>query len=198
VTDLRAEVAAWLEEDDERSRNARAERAMWLVSLGHPESGWMVFGGPGSAILWDEVRRTFVKGEFIACILAGQALLENILAALLNSMLGPTRRYNGLSEILVEVRHRGWISDEEFEVLDRIRGLRNPYAHFRHPEHAQNLTRRMMRESECAEVLVERDAGEVVGALVHLMNRGPFALGPMIYPEGDGPAIHPDQVALPI
>lgn len=46
-------------------------------------------------------------------------------------------------------------------------------------------------------VLIERDARDVLRTLVHLMNRGPFALGPIVYPEDEGPHIHPDQVALP-
>jgi len=195
---LTAELFEMLEDDDEHTRPERAERAAWIASFGWPEDGWMLYGGMAGLAPWDELRRTFINGEYLATILLGQAFLEQNLAGFLNFFGGGSVGRAGLAEILSGFRDRGWLTDTDFAVLDRVRRLRNPYAHYRDAQHAENLTRRVMREREDHEVLIERDARAVVRALFHLLNRHPFAMGPIVYPEDDGPAIHPDQTTLPL
>jgi len=186
---------AWLEEEDTATRADRAGRAAWLVRKGWPESGWIFFGDLGIIGPWDELRRTFINGEYLATILVGQAFLENVLAGLLEWPEGSVGRA-GLAEILAQVRDRGWITPDEHDVLDTVRQMRNPYAHYRNVQHGDSLIRRAMAAGEPPELLVERDARAVVGALFHLVNRHPFALGPIVYPEDDEPLVHPDQTQL--
>lgn len=199
MPDFTAELFRLLEDDDERIRPQRAERAAWIARFGWPEEGWMLYGGMAGLAPWDELRRSFVNGEYLATILLGQAFLEHNLAGFLD-LSGDGRRVGraGLAKILREFRDRGWITDTDFGVLDRVRRMRNPYAHYRSVEDGENLTRRAMREGEDHELLIERDARAVVRALFHLLNRHPFALGPIVYPEDDGPTIHRDQTTLPI
>lgn len=198
MPDLTAEMLALLEEDDERTRPERAERAAWIASFGWPEGGRMLYGGLAGLAPWDELQRTFINGEYLATILLGQAFLEQNLAGFLDLVGRDPVGRAGLAGILSAFRDRGWITDTDFDVLDRVRRLRNPYAHYQEAQHEDNLLRRAMRERRDHEVLIERDARAVVRALFHLLNRHPFAMGPIVYPEDDGPAIHPDQTTLPI
>jgi hypothetical protein len=68
VDDL-ADPLEWLEEEDAATRAARGDRAMWLARHGWPESGWIFFGDLGIIGPWDELRRTFINGEYLATIL---------------------------------------------------------------------------------------------------------------------------------
>lgn len=198
MPDLITELAALLEDEDRRTRPDRTERAAWIASFGWSENGYMLYGGFGSLAPWDEVRRAFINGEFVATVLLGQAFLEQTLAGYLDLLGGDSVRRAGLAEILTDFRHRGWITDTDFDVLDGVRRLRNPYVHYRDVQHKDNLGRRVMTEREDYEVLIERDARAVIRALLHLLNRYPFAMGPIVYPEDDGPFVHPDQTILPV
>jgi len=70
--------------------------------------------------------------------------------------------------------------------------------HYRGVQDRENLGHRVMTEGEDYEVLIERDARAVIRALLHLLNRYPFAMGPIVYPADDGPFVHPDQTTLPV
>jgi hypothetical protein len=165
------EFIAAYEEADAATRADRAERAAWLAGLGWPESGWQFFGGDPTAS-WEELRRTFIDGSYLATILVGHVFLENLLAGQL------------ASDVLKRTRDRGWLGPDEFEVLDALREMRNPYAHY-----AEFL-------QETPEAVVEQDARAVVEALYRLVNRPPFALGPILYPDHE--EVHPDQMHLPL
>lgn len=190
-------MLALLEEDDEQTRGDRAERAAWIARFGWPQDGYMLAGGYGSLAPWEDVRAAFIGGQFLAVILLGQSFLEHSLAGYLN-LLGGTPGRSGLADLLAEFRDRGWITQTDFDVLDDVRRVRNPYAHYRDFSHKDNLGRRVMTERTDYSVLIERDARAVMRALIHLLNRHPFALGPIVYPEDDGPVVHPDQTALPV
>jgi hypothetical protein len=198
MPDFIAELTECVEEEDERTRADRVERAAWVLSLGWSENGYLLFGGHGSLAPWDELRQAFINGEFVATILVGQAFMEQTLAGYLDLAGGSSVGRSGLAEILEQFRDRGWINETEFNVLDEVRRLRNPYAHYRDVQHKDNLGRRIMAEREDYTVLIERDARSVVRALMHLLNRHPFAMGPIVFPEDDGPFVHPDQTALPV
>jgi len=192
------ELREWIEEEDERTRDDRVERAAWVLSFGWSENGYMLFGGHGSLAPFDELRQAFINGEFVATVLLGQAFLEQLLAGYLDLAGGGVVGSPGLAEILKQFRDRGWIDETDFGVLDDVRRLRNPYAHYRDAQHKDNLARRVMTEREDYTVLIERDARSVVRALMHLVNRHPFAMGPIVFPEDDGPFVHPDQTELPV
>lgn len=193
---LTDELIAAYEVDDMTTRTERADRAAWIARLGWPEEGWVFFGGHGVVNPWDELRQTFIHGEYVATILCGQAFLEYLLAGLLESQEQRSVGRSGLAGLLRRVRDLGWITPDEHDVLDRVRQMRNPYAHYRNFDHPESLTRRAIAANESVELVVERDARAVVEALLHLVNRRPFALGPIVYPEDDGPFIHPDQMQL--
>jgi hypothetical protein len=38
----------------------------------------------------------------------------------------------------------------------------------------------------------------IMEALHHLVNREPFAIGPIIFPHGDEPDVHSNQMHLPL
>lgn len=193
------ELGEWVEEEDGRTRADRVERAAWVLSLGWSENGYLLFGGHGSLAPLDELRQAFINGEYVATILLGQAFLEHTLAGYLDLVGGGSVGSPGLAKILTEFHDRGWIDDMAFKALDEVRQLRNPYAHYRGFDHPDNLGRRVMTAGEDYTTLIERDARSVVRALMQLLNRHPFAMGPIAFPpEDDGPFVHPDQTALPV
>jgi hypothetical protein len=184
-------------EADVEARIARAERAAWLARLGWPESGW-VFHSEGTVQPWAELRRTFIDGCYLATILVGQSFLENLLAGQLAFARQKSVGRPHLAAVLEAVRDRGWLTPDEFATLDSLRKMRNPYAHYRHFNDPESLISRATTTETAPETLLEHDARALIEALYHLVNRPPFALGPIIYPLDDEPAVHPDQMHLPL
>ena len=168
-----------------------------MAHLGWPESGWGFFGDYGVIAPWTELRQTFIDGSFVATVLVGQAFLENLLAGLLHWHEEPVGRA-GLAAVLEQTRDVGWLTPQEFAVLDAVRRMRNPYAHYRNFQHRDSLIKRAIAAEEAPDVLLERDARAVVEALYHLVNRPPFALGPIVYPDDEAITVHPDQMHLPL
>jgi hypothetical protein len=77
-------------------------------------------------------------------------------------------------------------------------GNAEPLAHYRHLLDEDSLTARAMRDEEPPDTILEEDARAVVKALHRLANRPPFALGPIICPNGEEPTVHPHQMHRPI
>lgn len=197
MSELVDEFVVACQEADLSTRQERAERAARVARLGWPESGWAFFGDHGVAGPWNELRRTFVDGSFVATILIGQAFLENLLGGLLHWQEEPVDTA-GLAGLLQRTWDRGWLTSEEFHVLDALRRVRNPYAHYRNFQHSDSLVQRAIAAEEIPDALVEGDAWAVVEALYHLVNRQPFALGTIMYPHEEEPWVHPDQMHLPL
>jgi hypothetical protein len=91
------------------------------------------------------------------------------------------------------------LSEHEFNIFDRLRRARNPYAHHRSVRHEENLERRAVSTGASTEALLKDDARDVVRALIHLVSQPQFALGPIVVPfEGQDwlPPVHPGQTSL--
>jgi hypothetical protein len=61
-------------------------------------------------------------------------------------------------------------------LFDRLRQVRNPYAHYLDPERPKSLVHREAASGTHFEDFVARDAREALVALLHLCRRWPFAL----------------------
>ena len=166
--------------------------------LGEPSDGRMIFGSAQDALI--EAQWSYVDGHFLSAILAVQVCLEKSLSGLIElADLGrPKRSY---AELLREASAQRIISEEERDLFDRLRRLRNPAAHYRSANHPDHPMRRALLEGDDPDVLPAQDARVAVRALVGLMNRHPFALGPAVAPfsaEDLLPPVNPHQMAFPV
>jgi HEPN domain-containing protein len=137
--------------------------------LGGPSDGRMIFGSAHDALA--EAQWSYIDGHYLSAILAVQVYLEKSLSSLIESAnLGrPKRSY---AELLRDACAQRIISEEERDMFDRLRRLRNPSAHYRSPNHSDHPMRRALFEGEDPDALLEKDARTAVRALVGLMNPG--------------------------
>ncbi len=68
------------------------------------------------------------------------------------------------------------MSEEEFTLFDRLRKIRNPYAHPRSPTSKGSLLRRAIASDTPVEDVVVHDAELAIRALLRLCRRAPFNL----------------------
>src|SRR5229473_3200466 len=73
------EIVAWLEEDDARSRPYRAERLRFVLQYLDSETMTEFYGGEMAFLAFEEARRAFVHGLFVACTVLTQVCVEHTL-----------------------------------------------------------------------------------------------------------------------
>jgi hypothetical protein len=165
---------------DAVSLGDRAERYNWLNRDGSPVDGYLLTGGMEAFTCWWEAGTAYVHGLYIGTILLSQACLEHLLAGWLvfseDDQTAPRLRY---VELLKRARDGGVLTRAEYDLFDRLRRERNPVAHARHIDDPRNLLRRAMDTQVGPEQLLRNDAELALQSLKALLDRPPFALGPL-------------------
>lgn len=176
-----------LRDADDRTLSERAERLTKLISEGQPEQGRLLPGGPlGATAVW-EAGAAYVHGFFLATLLLTQSALEHLLAGAL-VIHHPDRSADGrpvFAELLQSSRAAGLLTEGEFLLFDDLRRRRNPYAHARGINDRAGLLRRSMTSGKHPDEIIDTDAWSALQALVHLINRPPFALGAVRFSSAD-------------
>ncbi len=167
----------WLDNEDVACREQRIAQLEWLKGL-LPSVEFHTFsGGELSLFLYEESRYCFIYGQYLATIVLGLAFIERTLAAHLYAAGRDDLERANISLLLNEANSTGLITDEEFELLDRLRSTRNPIAHFRQPLDPEGLIRRTVEAETYAYDLIEEDAKVVMEAINHLLGTGLLSPG---------------------
>jgi HEPN domain-containing protein len=171
------QLIAWLEEDEARSRPCRAERLRLLVEEYGPSDTIRVFhGGPVSAWAFEEARQAYLHGLFLCCTIMCQVCLEHMLAGLFRAAGRDDLGNASFKRLLREAKEERILSLEEFRLFDRLRTLRNPYAHPRDPAGVGSMPWRALESGTVMEDVPVQDATFAVTALLRLCRRAPFSL----------------------
>ena len=154
-----------IEDEDRRCREARVARLEWLES-NYPldRYGFMLFGGWVSQQLLGEARYCFTYGQFLASAVLGVAFAERILAAKFYAIGRDDLERAGGQSLLREALQCGWITDAEFDQLDKFRQLRNPLIHYRRYLAAGTVERRAVQQEREPEEIIEDDARGILVA----------------------------------
>lgn len=161
----------WLEQEDGAARAGRAARLEWLATHYPPATGFLLYGGWLSKQLLEEVKYSFVYGQYLATAILGVAFLERVLAAHLYSEgRNDLERAGGL-DLLREAVWGGRLSQEEFRRFDRLRRLRNPLVHFRRPLAPGTAEARAVEEDDLPDGILEGDAREILEGVLSVLER---------------------------
>ena len=169
-------VAQWLEREDAENTGERLERIRWLTEQ-YPDISIQLFpDGQTSRSLFEEARYCFIYGQFLATILLGMAFIERSFAADLFAAGNDNFERANLTTLLREQHQRGFISQEQFDQLERARNHRNSLAHFRPPGHNETTEFRSVSQMELPYTLFEEDAKNILSIIFGLLQRWPFSI----------------------
>jgi hypothetical protein len=166
------QLAHWLEQDDAGSRPHRAQRAKQVLdSIAFPESGFLFFGGMESSQSFTEARLAYVNGLYLATVLLALVVVEQELAGTLYAAGVEKAKNLKLEDLLsVSVEER-FITQDEHELLNKLREIRNAYSHYRPVSHPSNLARRSMDIGAPMEDVLKDDALNALKAINALVQR---------------------------
>ena len=161
----------WLLHEDRVCFDDRVARLDWTAGL-LPQAEFLTF--PGDLISkyqFEEARYCFVYGQFLAVIMLGMAFLERTLAARFFAAGHDDMERASISRLLREARNRGWLTEDEYLRLDRIRLIRNPATHFRAPLSEDTIEYRALESEDLPYSVIEQDARFVLQAVMDMLGR---------------------------
>lgn len=144
-----------LERSDSDRRSDRAERIRWAAQY-DIISGVIV--GPVEAMyLLREAQECFVEGHYIATLMLATALIEHVISEKLVS--ANIAKYGiEFKKAIGLARKQGLFPNELLESADRLRILRNPFAHRKPDDHEHTLGNRYIAQGRHPRLVAEEDA----------------------------------------
>jgi hypothetical protein len=161
----------WVDREDEIERTDRVRRLEWLAQLAPNNGLWLFHGGALTKSLFEEARYCFVYGWFLASMMLGLSFLEHSLASLLYGTGRNDLERANISNLVKEALKIGWINNDEFEMLEKTRALRNRITHFRSPDDEDRIEFISVNEQTPFYNVVEEDARSIMCLMMHFLSR---------------------------
>ena len=125
---------------------------------------------------FEEARRCFLSGEYLAAIILCETVLEHTFAGYLHMEGRNDAESLGFSPLLEMTYEKGFVSTDEYRALRRLSGWRNAYVHYRGPAHQEHIMQRVLRSAEELYVVMRKDAVEWLTIMHRILARMPFSV----------------------
>lgn len=154
---IRDKLIDLLKESDDRRREKRADRIIWMGT--HKSRPCLIMGRPETLALLSEAEEAFREGHFISVQLLALAYLEhNIVEELLERSL--TKDRVKFVRALQLARENEILEAELIERIDRLRKIRNPFVHLRRNDDPDTFGNRYISRETHPLAMLEDDARE--------------------------------------
>lgn len=160
----------WLEADNAKERPERAERLQDLLDiLPVPPEGISFLGGEGSIICFEEIRRCYMDGFYLAVVLLCLTYVERELAAHFYAAGWEQAKKARLAVMLERAYEEGVLSELEWQTYCDLANLRNSHAHFRSPREQSSLLARTVEKNALPREILKEDARKAILAMAIFM-----------------------------
>lgn len=170
LIDPRTDLQGWLERDEAGSRPYRAKRLQVLLeALKVTHDGFGLYGGMCSAQAFAEMRLAFIHGLFLSTVLLALACIEQELAGMLHAAGHDDAARARLETLVLTARELDILTDDQVHTVNRLRQIRNAYAHFREWSESTSWLNRALTEGKAIEEVLEADAinaMEILGSFI--------------------------------
>jgi len=163
--EIKKDLMLW----DSDSMDERVRRAKIFWHEFGPPVDMLLFGGYEAMITLNELRDSFIIGNYCACVLLAQAFLEHSLEGHYGWIGEELSGKMGFAKLIEKVRKEGLISTELSEKLDKLRLIRNPYVHPRPFMSEGSIPLRGVEDKKTFEELAEDDAKFAIETVVDFM-----------------------------
>jgi hypothetical protein len=157
VAPIKVKLIDALKVSDERRREERADRIAWMST--YRARPGIVMGRPETLALLDEAEDAFREGHFIGVQLLALAFVEHTIVEELVERSLAKERVN--FERAIELAQRNQVLGSELlGRIDRLREVRNPFAHRRPPDDPDTYGNRYIARQIHPRAMLEQDARE--------------------------------------
>jgi len=150
-----------LEHGDDDRLLGRAERTVWISQY---EIGGVITGSVEVMHLLQEARNCYVEAHYIATLMLATALIEHLISEEL--FITGKAKYGTSFERAIEIARKEEIfGNDLLDSADKLRQLRNPFAHRKPDNHKSTLSNRFVAQKRHPLAVAEDDAKEAIIAM---------------------------------
>ena len=168
----------WLEREHRATMDNKAERLSFIENkYGVVEDYRLFHGGEISRAVFEELRWSFVNGQYIACVLLSQCFVEDSIRGLIaQAALVDNKRVeiSGFFDLINIALEEGLISQSEAEKFHWLRKTRVQYVHPKPAFSKNSFAHRFINEEKYPKQIYEEDATNAVSIVLRLIQRPPF------------------------
>lgn len=146
-------------------------RASWVARRVRNDDVYFMQDGTLSQLLFKEVLSTFVSGQYIATIVLAFSLIERTVAGRLAFVGDKSATKSNSVQLLKSALERGWLKQDEHDLLDELRKLRNPIVHFHDHLSETRPEIRATLSARTTEQMLEGDAKQILEATIHVLQK---------------------------
>lgn len=166
------ELSAWLERDEAGSRPYRAHRLKVMLEIFESSEEYIRFsGGEDAFSAFNELRLAFIHGLYFTTVVLTLSCIEQELAGALFARGSNEALKATLEKLMKQALEIGEIDCAMFDQINKVRGARNAYVHFREPLHADGLAMRSLESQRPAHELKEEEAIDSLRLLAAFISR---------------------------
>jgi hypothetical protein len=132
------EIKSMVEKNDNDEFEYKFQRLKFLISI---EGGWLMTAPPLAAAYYDETKRCWYNGEFVATVIMARLALEELIRShyrvfrdRLKFKSGKKVDNVGFTELINQALSDRYISKEEAKKLRHIKKYSDPYIHVKSGE----------------------------------------------------------------
>ena len=159
------ELISWLKTDEAASREKRAHRLSYVLKVVQPPKNGICFQGEISLQSFEEVRRAYIHGLYLATVLLSLTCIEREIAGRLYTTGWEKAKHARLEELLLKAFENGMISVSELNTFQHLRLIRNSQTHFRSPRTSSSMLRRTVDQDILPNEIFMKDAEQAIEAL---------------------------------
>lgn len=164
-----------LQNSDERSREARANRLQFLVRE-YGKERWTVFtGGEVALRMFEEAREAYVNGLYLSTVLLCHGAITQQLVGVFREQSKDDVADSDAATLYSTARDARIISPTDFSIYNRIRKIRNAYVHPPLLGSRSHLAYRALHARTNTREITARDARMSLRALFLMLKRPRFS-----------------------
>ena len=162
----------FLELQDQKSREHRARRMAKLVKvIQMPRHGFLMHGAEVTSTGFEEARLAYVNGLYLSCIMVSLLVVERHIAGLLyGAGYEPAKEARAI-DLVKEASKRALLNNRQMKNIERLRKIRNDYAHFRGFNRTDSNFRRSVELRLAPFLILAKDATLSLQVMAEVMNQ---------------------------
>jgi len=162
-----------IEEGETSTREYRVARLKFLWEEFGPPADMLLIGGIPSMFALDELKRSYIYGNFMATVLLAQSFVELSLAGSYLMAGNDKLAHRGFAALINSALDDEKITGELAQTLHELRKMRNPYIHSAGKAGTNGyMGRLVVQEVVSPEDLVVKDAMFAIRAVVDYLRHG--------------------------
>lgn len=145
---------------DRDSFGGRLDRLKYLKNIFPKGYGFIL--SPESSYILDEVKITFINGQYVATIMLAQAFIEHMLQGTVCGAESEKVSKRGLGTIVKWIRNNKPEHSYLMKEIDHLRKFRNPFCHLRPSDDPDTISQRMFQSGMHPDAILEEEAKKAV------------------------------------